>query len=174
MSKGNTFHVSITSGGVLQCHWKNIPRWLSQVGKFSNHIWSITFLAPQSDALSRVEFRDFHPIHLSLSLSVQNHSNALYGDLKQTKADLLVPPCGTLWMRVNEIRWKWIKVVESVWNIQGATRISDVFFEIFLMSAKSWNNSYSPSSDCGHSYLRGFHGTGGIECEGYTYIMKKL
>jgi len=29
-------------------------------------------------------------------------------------------------------------------------------------------------TDCGHSYLRGFQGTGGIECEGYTYIMRKL
>ena len=29
-------------------------------------------------------------------------------------------------------------------------------------------------TDCGASYLRGWDSTGGIQCEGYTYIMRKL
>jgi len=29
-------------------------------------------------------------------------------------------------------------------------------------------------TDCGHCYLRGFGGSGGIECEGFTYCMRKL
>ena len=29
-------------------------------------------------------------------------------------------------------------------------------------------------TDCGASYLRGWNTDGGIQCEGYTYIMRKL
>ena len=29
-------------------------------------------------------------------------------------------------------------------------------------------------TDCGACYLRGWDSTGGIQCEGYTYIMRKL
>ena len=29
-------------------------------------------------------------------------------------------------------------------------------------------------TDCGASYLRGWNTSGGIQCEGFTYIMRKL
>jgi len=74
-----------------------------------------------------------------------------------------------------------------VWNIAAEYQHIDKDYARYddivmgLVREKAWvfdkpviRHEKMAFTDCGHAYLRGFQTDGGIQCEGYTYIMRKL